>query len=94
MQAKRAILSIHITLTSEGLVLLFVNECAYGGSMAADASYSLCVRQIVPGEAWLEDGTSRYFESPTAHERLSYGAVGSLSCIPPSGGRISPFRTA
>jgi hypothetical protein len=32
--------------------------------------HSFYVRQLIPGEAWLEDGTSRYFESPTSPERV------------------------
>lgn len=31
---------------------------------------SFYIRQLIPGEAWLEDGTTQYFESPTSPKRV------------------------
>ena len=48
----------------------YSNEFTVEPRSVAGAGHSFYVRQLIPGEAWLEDGTSRYFESPTSPEGL------------------------
>ena len=54
---------------SEGILYTaYSNEFTVEPRSVAGAGHSIYVRQLIPGEAWLEDGTSRYFESPTSPE--------------------------
>ena len=48
----------------------YSNEFTVEPGSMVDAGHSVYVRQIIPGEAWLEDGTSLTFESPTAPKRV------------------------
>jgi hypothetical protein len=56
--------------SSEGILYtVYSNEFALEPKNIGDAGYSLYVRELIPGEAWLEDGTTLYFESPTLPTR-------------------------